>query len=77
MASPANLGVRYVHRYRRINARVACDVDLVGRETGRPVDRVEERIGPVSLVSWFPDIPGYRPRFLSVSAAGSPVVGLL
>ena len=57
MASPANLAVRCVHRYRRINARVACDVDLVGRETGRPVDRVEERIGPVSLVSRYTGLP--------------------
>ena len=42
--------------------------DLVGRETGRPVDRVEERIGPVSLVSGFPGIPGYRPRFSATLA---------
>ena len=45
-------------------------IDSVGRETGRPVDR-GERIGPVSLVSWFPGVPGYRPRFSSVSALAS------
>ncbi len=27
-------------------------IELVDRETGRPVDRVGEQIGPVSLVFW-------------------------
>ncbi|HHB90292.1 MAG TPA: hypothetical protein ENK60_03170 [Anaerolineae bacterium] len=44
-------------------------IDSVGRETGRPVDRVGERIGPVSLVSRYTGLPptifigiGARPR---------------
>ena len=32
-------------------------IDLVGRETGRPVDREEERIGLVSLVSRYTGLP--------------------
>ncbi|HHB91339.1 MAG TPA: hypothetical protein ENK60_08545 [Anaerolineae bacterium] len=47
--------------YRRGQASrwTAMKIDSVGRETGRPGDRVGERIGPVSLVSWFTGLRGY------------------
>ncbi len=55
-------------------------IDLVGRETGRPVDREGEQIGPVSLVSGFPGLPVYgaaQPAIFIRIGTGWPAVGLL
>ncbi|HHB90158.1 MAG TPA: hypothetical protein ENK60_02485 [Anaerolineae bacterium] len=40
----------------------ALKIALVNQETGRPVDRVGERIDPISLVSWFTGFLGYIAR---------------
>ena len=55
-------------------------IDLVDQETGRPVDRVGERIGPVSLVSRFPGLPVYRatqPAIFIRIGTGMSAIGLL